>query len=102
MSARVRPRTSSRTARRWWTIFKAQAGTEIGSNIRLPDLLLTDLKMPRMGGFRCVLRWMREHPEHAATPTIVLSASGLPQDIKRAYELGANGLYGQADDIAGN
>ena len=54
----------------------------------LPDLLLTDLKMPRMGGFD-VLRWMREHPEHGATPTIVLSSSGMPEDIKRAYELGA-------------
>ena len=54
----------------------------------LPDLLLTDLRMPRMGGFD-VLRWMREHPEHAGTPTIVFSSSGLPQDVKRAYELGA-------------
>lgn len=54
-----------------------------------PDVLMLDLKMPRMDGFD-VLRWLRTHPECSVVPTIVLTNSALPDDIQRAYELGAN------------
>ncbi len=54
----------------------------------LPDFLLLDLKMPRMGGFD-VLRWMRSKPDFAAMPVIVLSSSDLPDDKALAMELGA-------------
>jgi CheY-like chemotaxis protein len=53
-----------------------------------PDLLLTDLKMPRLSGLE-VLEWMRENEHLAVIPTIVLSSSADPGDIRRAYELGA-------------
>jgi CheY-like chemotaxis protein len=54
-----------------------------------PSVLFTDIKMPRMDGFQ-VLRWIREHPQHAMTPTTVFSSSDSPRDIRLAYELGAN------------
>lgn len=54
-----------------------------------PDFLMLDLKMPRMDGFD-VLRWLRTHPECSVVPTIVLTNSALPDDVQRAYELGAN------------
>jgi CheY-like chemotaxis protein len=54
-----------------------------------PRVLFTDLKMPQVGGFE-LLEWLREHPEHAVVPTIVLSSSGEPSDVRRAYELGAH------------
>jgi CheY-like chemotaxis protein len=53
-----------------------------------PDILFTDLKMPRMSGLE-VLGWMQENPELAIMPTIVLSSSSDPGDISRAYDLGA-------------
>ncbi len=54
----------------------------------LPDLLLTDLKMPRMSGFD-LLRWLQAHPECSTTPTLVLSSSSDEHDVVLAYELGA-------------
>lgn len=55
----------------------------------LPDLLLLDLKMPRVDGFQ-VLAWIREHPELKALRTLVLTSSDDLRDVNRAYQLGAN------------
>jgi CheY-like chemotaxis protein len=55
----------------------------------LPKLILLDLKMPRLNGFD-VISWMRRHYPWKLTPIIILSSSALPQDVNRAYELGAN------------
>jgi len=54
-----------------------------------PTFLITDLKMPGQDGF-AVLSDLRDHPDRAVTPTIVLSASSDPDDIRLAYALGAN------------
>lgn len=53
----------------------------------LPDLLLLDLKMPRMDGLE-VLRWRLAQRMHNL-PVIVFSSSTLPRDIREAYALGA-------------
>ena len=55
----------------------------------LPNVILTDLKMPRMNGFE-FLRWLRSHPECSIIPTIVFSSSHLEADVKEAYRLGAS------------
>src|SRR2546423_3238533 len=55
----------------------------------LPDLVLLDLKMPRMDGFG-LLRWIRNQPEFKAMCVIVLTSSEDIYDVNRAYELGAN------------
>jgi CheY-like chemotaxis protein len=57
-----------------------------------PGVILIDLKMPRIGGLE-VLRWLRKHPECAVIPTIVLSASRIPEDVQEAYRLGANSYF---------
>ena len=54
-----------------------------------PKLVLLDLKMPRLNGFD-VIGWMRRNYPWKLTPIIILSSSALPQDVNRAYELGAN------------
>jgi len=53
-----------------------------------PNLLLLDLKMPRMDGFE-VLEWLRQHPPFDRLPVIVFSGSDQPVDINRALALGA-------------
>jgi CheY-like chemotaxis protein len=52
------------------------------------DLLLLDLKMPRMDGFE-VLRWRRAQTTQSL-PVIVFSSSTLERDIHQAYALGAS------------
>jgi len=53
-----------------------------------PELLILDLKMPRVNGFD-VLKWLQHNPEHQQLPVIVMSNSVLPQDQARVLALGA-------------
>jgi CheY-like chemotaxis protein len=55
----------------------------------LPDLLLLDLKMPRVDGFE-VLKWVRQQPGLAPLRILVLTSSNELRDVNRAYQLGAN------------
>jgi len=56
-----------------------------------PDVILLDLKMPRINGFE-FLEWLRNKaPQHCRfIPVVVMSSSGLREDVDRAYALGAN------------
>ena len=54
-----------------------------------PHVILLDLKMPRKDGF-AVLRWRRDTPVGYQLPVVVFSSSALPQDIEKAYSLGAS------------
>ena len=67
-------------------------GTGVYSNraeYPLPDLLLLDLKMPRVNGFE-VLEWIKQQPGLAALRVLVLTSSQDLHDVNRAYQLGAN------------
>ena len=55
----------------------------------LPDLILLDLKMPKMDGFE-VLQWLRKRSGIRSIPVVVLTTSDAIRDVNRAYELGAN------------
>lgn len=57
-----------------------------------PRMMFTDLKMPRCDGFD-LLKWLDDHAECGVIPIIVLSASGQDEDVKRAYQLGANAFF---------
>jgi CheY-like chemotaxis protein len=54
-----------------------------------PDLVLLDLKMPRISGFE-VLRWIRQHPKIRNLRVVVLTSSTQIRDVNEAYRLGAN------------
>jgi CheY-like chemotaxis protein len=56
----------------------------------MPDVLLLDLKMPRVDGFD-VLRWLTDQDFHGLQ-VIVLSSSFLPEDIAKTLTMGAD-LY---------
>jgi CheY-like chemotaxis protein len=62
-----------------------------------PRFLILDLKMPRKSGFE-VLEWLQEHPECKVIPTIVFSSSKIADDVKRAYQLGANSYFTKPND----
>jgi len=52
-----------------------------------PDVIMTDLNMPIMGGFEFI-QTIRERPDLASIPIIVLTTEGAKQDQDRAKELG--------------
>ena len=58
--------------------------------------------MPRMDGF-AVLQWLKNHPEHAKVPVVVLSGlAGMAGLVTKAYQLGAHSFLPkpvQAQDI---
>lgn len=54
-----------------------------------PDAVLLDAMMPVVDGYE-VLRKIRENPETAHVPVIMLTARKQEQDIVAALELGAN------------
>ena len=51
--------------------------------------MFIDIKMPRLNGFE-VLQWLKDHQDCKVIPTMVFSSSEHPEDIERAYQLGAN------------
>jgi CheY-like chemotaxis protein len=64
----------------------------------LPDLLLLDLKMPKLDGFE-VLRWVRHQPGFSSLCIVVLTSSEDSRDVNRAYELGANSFLVKPSDF---
>ncbi len=64
----------------------------------LPDLLLLDLKMPRIDGFE-VLSWVRQQPGLSALRVVVLTASDQIRDVNTAYRLGANSFMVKPTDF---
>ena len=63
-----------------------------------PNIIFTDLKMPKMTGFE-LLEWLQKHPECAVIPTIVLSSSDESRDVIRAYRSGANAYFTKPADF---
>jgi CheY-like chemotaxis protein len=55
----------------------------------LPDLVILDLNLPGRSGHE-VLAVIKEHPRTRTIPVIVLSSSGLNEDIQKAYGAHAN------------
>jgi CheY-like chemotaxis protein len=55
----------------------------------LPSVLLLDLNRLRKNGFD-VLAWLQGQSELKRLPVYILSESSRPEDIERAYELGAH------------
>lgn len=55
----------------------------------LPDLILLDLNLPRVGG-REVLKELKTDPVLRKIPVVILTTSAADTDILKCYDLGAN------------
>jgi len=55
----------------------------------LPRVVFLDLKLPRKSGHE-VLEWMSRQDSLYAVIRVVLTASEEPEDLKKAYQFGAN------------
>jgi len=58
-------------------------------NAPLPDLVLLDLKLPKISGLE-VLQRIRSDANSHGMPVVVLTSSDEERDIAKSYELGAN------------
>lgn len=54
-----------------------------------PEVVLLDLKMPKMGGLE-VLKEIRENKLTKRLPVIILTTSKEESDVAKGYDLGAN------------
>lgn len=61
-----------------------------------PDLLLLDVLMPKVDGFE-VLKRLKEDKALSSIPTMIISNSGQPVEIKKALEMGVVDYIVKAD-----
>ena len=80
-----------RLASRGYEVSVAQDGGEALKRLQesTPDAIVLDAMMPVIDGYE-LLRRIREAPETANTPVIMLTARKQEQDILSALELGAS------------
>jgi CheY-like chemotaxis protein len=79
---------------------RGDSGSDNYKQSGLPTVVLLDLNMPRKNGFE-VLEWIRQQPALNQLCVCILSASSLPADIARAYDLGANAYMVKPGNLAG-
>jgi CheY-like chemotaxis protein len=68
--------------------YLAQCGAGC-ARTRRPDVVISDLKLPRVDGFE-LLRGIRADAHTAAIPVVMFSSSAQDADRHNAYNLGAN------------
>jgi CheY-like chemotaxis protein len=64
-----------------------------------PYVFLLDLKMPIKHGFD-VLDWIRQREDLKSLPVVILSSSQQAEDIRKSYEMGANGYISKSTSVA--
>jgi CheY-like chemotaxis protein len=63
-----------------------------------PDVIVLDLHLPRSHGYDLLQR-LKQDPRFKRVPMIVLTASGRPDDVRQAYEAGANACLVKSDEF---
>jgi len=63
-----------------------------------PNLVVLDIKMPRMGGLE-VLAKVRQDQRLRGLTVLILSASDDPKDLDAAYDLNVNGYMRKTGDV---
>ncbi len=80
-----------------FTVITADNGMEAIKILsqEIPDLVLLDLMMPVMDGFK-VLQVIKTDPRLSNIPVLVFSARGQPEEVEKAMNLGAAGYIVKA------
>lgn len=68
-----------------------------GATRKIPDLILLDIKLPKVSGLT-VLEEIRKHEETEAVPVVMLTSSDEMYDIAASYRLGANSYIRKTSD----
>lgn len=83
----------------YWAKDGEEAVNLIIQNGLRPDLILLDIKMPRMNGFE-VLKILKGNKETKYIPIVILSTSANKKDVSLAYSLGTNCYIAKPVEIA--
>ncbi|MEE2729541.1 MAG: response regulator [Pseudomonadota bacterium] len=67
------------------------SGTQSKHRPACPDLILLDLKMPRVDGLE-VLDSLKSDAEWCQVPVVMLTTSTLTRDVERCQKIGASGF----------
>ena len=67
-----------------------QAGLDLLAGCEAPDVIVTDINMPRLDGFGFI-EGVRRDPRHRATPILVLTTEGDAEKKNRGRQAGATG-----------
>ncbi len=67
------------------------------SEHRIPNLLLLDLKMPKVDGLE-VLKWVRRNARLSHIQVVVFTASEDGEDMRQSYEAGADAYVVKPQD----
>lgn len=81
------------------TVEEAETGEQALDRVSkppAPDLILLDLGLPGIGGLE-VLRRLRADTRTKSVPIVVLTSSQEQEDIRKAYECGANSFVSKSD-----
>jgi CheY-like chemotaxis protein len=65
----------------------------------LPSMMLLDLNMPKKNGFD-VLAWIKTQPQFNRLTVVITTASSRPEDVTRAFELGATSFLVKPSALA--
>jgi two-component system, response regulator len=65
----------------------------------LPEVVLLDLKLPRMDGF-AVLKEIRANPVTSLLPVVILTSSTMDQDVLSGYKLRCNSFITKPVDFS--
>jgi len=68
--------------------------------VRLPDLILLDLNMPRKDG-REVLAEMQANDQLSHIPVVILTTSEADEDVLKTYQIGANAYVAKPVGLSG-
>ena len=69
----------------------------LGEARRLPDLVLLDLKLPKVNGLDVLAR-MRAGVRTRSIPVVIVSSSTKTDDVEGAYQSGCNGYLAKGVD----
>lgn len=58
----------------------------------VPKFILLDNNLPGVAGSD-FLRWISAHPIYGVVPTVILTGSSAPRDVKVAFDLGVHGYF---------
>ncbi len=81
---------SAKLEKEGFSVVRAFDGEEAVKKIfdERPDLVLLDIILPAVDGFE-VLKRLKEDPQTAKIPVIMLTNLGAKEDIERGFQLGA-------------
>ncbi|MBK9125604.1 MAG: response regulator [Chloroflexi bacterium] len=83
------------------TVIEAVDGEEAitAATTQMPDLILLDLRMPKLGGLEACRR-LRANREVAHIPVVILSARGLDDEVQAGLDAGATAYLIKPFDTA--